>query len=39
MYSRNYGLRKTCLNICPKNTVLEHTWATSTVKGNSTVEI
>ena len=39
MYFGNYGLRKTCLNICVKNPVSEDTWATSTVNGTSPVEI
>ena len=39
MYFRNYGLRKTCLNKCLKNTVSEDTSATSMVKRTSTVEI
>ena len=36
---RNYGLRKTCLNRCLKNTISEDTSVTSMVKGNCTVEI
>ena len=39
MYFGNYELRKTCLNICLKNTVSENTSATSTVKRTSTVEM